>query len=136
MTHARCNEVESEGASLSTYPHPIRVALATFEAFRRLGFVADDIYFAARMRSAGNPEEHGIGILLRVRGREFGVYSGDLDLPRDQAIVMWKAAAHRWATCSEAERQSVWQESGLAAMGVPMIVGLAQKGIFIPKGTN
>jgi hypothetical protein len=136
MHEGSTGDVGNRDAPLSSYPEPIRIALATFEAFRRLGFVAEDIYFSVRMGSATGLKERGVGIQLQVRGREFAVYAGSLDGNDDEKIAIWKAAARRWSTCAEEERQEVWAESGLGNLGVALILGLAEKGILIPKGTN
>lgn len=100
--------------------------LATFEAFRRLGFPADDI-FAAWGERGPQP-----AMVLRSQGREFVVtfplVHRDLPKTTDEFIEGWKAAANHWASngMTAAQRRQLFDEhmpeEQFRALGVALVM--------------
>lgn len=97
-------------------------ALAVHEAFRRLGFPADELFFAVY--------KDGLAVELRQGEREFVVRVAK-PLGVDSALLTaaWTTKVEWWNTiATEEQRASIWQASQVANGGAVFVLGLAAKG--------
>lgn len=102
-------------------------ALAVFEAFRRLGFTSDEIFFTL--------DSVHVFMTLRTQGREFVITCGPYGpLTPREATDQWNEMAREWnGPMTETERQRIWGQSFIFNQGGDLIRGLVRKGIQIPK---
>ena len=94
-----------------------------FEAYRRLGFSADDIFFGFQR---GN-----VFATLRAQGKEFNIACGRLGGGED-ALALYERLVKElpdWPTC---EFLRAWESSIVGNHGVELVTGIQAKGIVLP----
>lgn len=106
-----------------------REALATFEAFRRLGFPADDIFF----EDVIDPQDQQRAMLceLRTQGKTFAVIVGPSD---DSTMARLDDAAAWWNSVDPASRlcERIWEGSAIRGHSVGFLMAIIAKGITLP----
>lgn len=107
-------------------PSVYQQALALFEAFRRFGFSAEDIYVASD--SAGV-----LAVLLKTQGQQFVAPVGHVDLNDWEASWTAVVEALRSGALSDADLEEIWQESLVRKHGPELLLALYKKGIRVPK---
>lgn len=111
----------------------LREAVAYHEAFRKLGYSADDIFFATW--PGGEAQ-----VILRVgsfpRGAcEFSCDCGNIGMSQEAARVAWEAACEAWNTTMTAEeRAALWDESTARREAVMLVFAMAAKGFDVSGG--
>ena len=113
-------------AILNALDADVSELLCVFEAFRRLGFRSDDIFFA-------HDDEGQIGIVLRwAHGKGFTVYVGETKLSHGAFREHWTAAADAWNTGSDDMLERLWERSKIREKCGPPVAALMKKGVRIP----
>lgn len=110
---------------LDKYPQAVKEALGYFEAFRRLGYPPEDIYFAV-----SGPAGHAHSV-LRSQGLQFICNTGILPAKywtQEASAALWKEAAEMWNTVQNSERMSIWNFSHAKQNATGMLVALHEKG--------
>lgn len=121
-----------------SYSEPVRHAWAGHEAFRRLGFGADDI-FTIVARSANNDGKFAMHSTLRTQGKEFnivcGVYASQAEAERDFKAFADFRNLFMTECFSESELQKIFREA-LASWGggTALVNGLMERGFLLPRG--
>lgn len=112
-------------------PACIKEALAMHEAFRRLGFSADDIFCVYYQEQ--------IAIELHTQGKEFVVTCGNHDFPEEKFPELWKRACALWngtePGMTGTTREIIYRGSELMKgghIGIQLIGALQAKGIDPP----
>lgn len=124
---------------LAEIEQPFREGLATWEAFRRLGFSADDIYAGAAL----HPDllSECFAIVLRTGTREFVVTIACKGKGSIDAAGGYDAAMSRWQTIAEAvargdvaesDLSELWATSEVAPKLSLLASAVRAKGITIP----
>ena len=122
---------------LADYPKPYRDALAYFEAFRRFGFGADEIFFGFGVVDYQPDMVH---LQLQTQGKTFTVVVGELPGAR-RALVekTWRSLAALMNSLppeSEEWREHVWKQHVLGSSTeyfAMLAAGIQGKGIIIPE---
>lgn len=102
-------------------------ALATFEAYRRLGFTSDEIFFTL--------DSVNIFMVLQTQGKEFTITCGPRGvLDANQITAEWNKKAEAWnGTMTAPEREQIWISSFVASHCGSLIDGLMRKGIRLSR---
>lgn len=107
-------------------------ALGFFEAFRKMGFAAADIYFGWDAKVAF--------MILRTQGKEFVAICGPRNGATDSELHdKWQAKAVWWnlkTAATARERQEIWNHCLARRHAVNLITGLLSKGIMIPSSSG
>lgn len=116
---------------LSDYCDAVREALACFEALRRLGFEAREIFFMPPPE--GREEGSSFKVVLRTQGKQWIYNGGYVEGPPEKRD--FQAAAERWNSdeTPDAERESLYSSSHAGRHAVPMIQSILHVGIMIPQ---
>jgi hypothetical protein len=108
-----------------------RQCLGFFEAFRRLGYKPDNIYFS--MSGTGNAL--GISMVLVEEGRQFVCAVGRLEGTREEIEKGWEEASTWWNTTTEADREKNWLNSFVHNNSFSFMAALLAKG-FTPANNR
>jgi len=120
----------------------IREWLFTFEAFRRLGFGSEDIFFECQpqgrvlmadntMIEAGKPI---IQCVLVTQGKRFAVTLEPVDIPAELIHTAFEAASKLWNESDfDEETDRMWRQSLACQRGLQLIMAIQAKGIQIPE---
>jgi hypothetical protein len=114
----------------------MRQALATWEAFRRLGFSAADIFSMIAKTLAREEDGRVVEVLaffiaLRSQGREFSITIGEIE-DADAAEAEWARVANALPGMDEETVRRIWFESEICGRLVALGQSLAAKGFHIP----
>lgn len=119
---------------LADFPKAYRDTLAYWQAFRKLGFMADDIFVGFGVVSDTKDVLH---IQLATQGSTFTVTVAQLlGEPRAKVVKTWKQIAEIAITAPEAEREACYRDHLIGsslehfAVFTAMIQG---KGIMVPE---
>lgn len=116
-------------------PLAFREALALHEAFRRLGFPSDDLFFL--VSEEPTTDSTAIYIALRSGGHEFNALAGMVLMSKKHAMERWteivEAVADR-ERVDEASLLWLWDNSHVRRNVVSFIASLASHGIECPGG--
>ncbi len=122
---------------LRDYPKVYRDALACFEAFRRLGFSADEIFFGFDVVDG---ERDMVHMQLQTQGKTFTVTVAPIPgASRAKVAKTWKAIAklmNELPAHSEEWRECVWDQHLLGTSTeyfTLFATGIQEKGIIIPE---
>jgi hypothetical protein len=122
---------------LQDYPKVYRDALACFEAFRRLGFSADEIFFGY---GAVDGIADMVHLQLQTQGKTFTVVVGHLPFwSRKKALKTWGALAklmNQLPPQSEEWFEHVWHQHLLGSSTeyfATFAASIQEKGIIIPE---
>lgn len=117
----------------------LREGLATFEAFRNLGFAAGDVWVCVHL--GGSPpnarvksDNPWMNVQLAAQGREFTVAVGELPegTGEESFEAMWREACGVFIAATTEERDELWEESRIRAHGLSLVWGLLDKGFRLP----
>ncbi len=118
---------------LKHLPQPVKEALGYFEAFRRLGFPADDIYFALGPKGQAQT-------ILRSQGLQFACNVGFLPKryhTEKASAALWTEAGTLWNEAEDAETEAIWEASHARNNAIPFMLALHEKGFnFLDKELN
>lgn len=106
----------------------INVCLAAYEAFRRLGFKPEEIFFTYFTDR--------IAMVLRTQGKEFIANCGARsDVLTDQDILnIWNERADKWnGGMSQLERMQIWNGGMPVEALISMTLAIKNLGISIPN---
>lgn len=113
----------------------LRKFIGSREAFRRLGFSADDLYFAispsARLKGA-----IGGFVKLLTQGKEFVLELGPVEGNSDGLIAEYKRFCAAQDKVSQADMDRMWQESEPFQDKAGFVLALLAKGFVFPRMTN
>lgn len=114
--------------------HPIwREGLACFEALRRLGFVADDIYMSRHDDGRMMLVVESVGYALVVNLRGGGAGAGEFaKRPLGEVFAEWEVAANLWNSATDAERSVLFEASMIREYCAELVVDFLAKGLSIP----
>jgi hypothetical protein len=116
-----------EKRTLLDYAHE---QLAIWEALRKLGFLADDIYAAFY-----NGNE--LFTTLRIGDKEWnGSISRGRKISPEPYIAIYTAECERWNKTTEAERRQIFDAHMTVEKMVDIAIGVRLKGIDIPNIPN
>jgi hypothetical protein len=123
--------------SLNRVLHPdnvlpaFREALAVHEAFRRLGFIPDQLFVTL-------DSESQLFVILKHRGQDFAVCCGELSLTEAEFHEQWPAliTAVNAGYMTEADMTSIWTNSYVYQNKVRFILAIKAKGIAIPENLS
>lgn len=101
--------------------------LGIFEAYRRVGFPAADIYLAVA-KSVELAGERGIYMLARSQGLEFQIFAGPAEGTDVEISAEWAKAGAAWNTGTEEFRREIWEASDMSVRGTALIEALMRKG--------
>lgn len=126
-------KLKPKSKRISDFPKSYRDALAHFEAFRRLGFSADDIFFGFGEVS-GEPDV--MHLQLKTQGQEFTVSIAQIPgATYEQVTKTWEQVAGLLPVASEAEMLACW-DGHLLGSSLEYFAMLAsciqEKGIWVP----
>lgn len=100
-------------------------ALGFFEALRRTGFSADDIYFGA--------DPWQVWIELRTQGKSFICICGDYFGSHIPLLQAWEKKAEWWNSSSTPEgREALWKQSFAFNHAGEFLSAIVVKGIELP----
>lgn len=97
--------------------------LALYEAFRRLGFLSEEIFFSY---NKARPI-----VVVRADGKQFVArVQSPAPATEQQYIKAWEAAADEWnGPMAEAERQRIFRQHIMeAGVSLPLLTGLLAAG--------
>ena len=107
-------------------------ALATFEAFRRLGIPSDDIFFRV-----GNVIGYGPNTLYveAQQGERTFVVTIDRFLTEspEEIVAMGRAAGEAWNAAAEHETQTIIRNSKIFRQGVQLVLAMVEKGFVLSQ---
>lgn len=113
---------------LKTQPLAYREAYGVFEAFRRLGFNPNEIFFCMN--------KHGqVWIELHSQGKEFIAHVGDMPgVEPDEIERGWNdlCLAIVDYTISDEDMETVWKESKAFKDSISLLASLKAKGFEFP----
>lgn len=114
--------------------HPVLLeALMAHQAFRQLGFPADNLFFSAGHDSSG---VYGVQVLLRWGGRQFVLTIGMMPgVAYDDINNLWRTLVEQQPNYDAAEFDALWEESTARREFVTLAVSLKAKGIELPITT-
>jgi hypothetical protein len=117
---------------LADVPKPYREALAAFEALRKCGFTADDIYFLVAGPDEGPLD---VAVVLRAQGKELTVTCGAVEDTVKNAYAIWRLMAERLSSggYTQAELDQNWQASMVYRDKVGFATALMCKGLVPPN---
>jgi len=112
-------------------PPAIREALGCHEAFRRLGFPADEIYVQLR-------EDKMMFVILQSQGKRFVHATGVLDMTQEEFEAAWMATAEavNSRTITDEELHKICSSSVPSRHAHAFITALLEKGFKPPVGMN
>lgn len=119
-------------ANLTQYAQPYRQALATFEAFRKLDFSADEIFFGFGPVSGTADMVH---MQLQTQGKTFTVMCGVLrGASRSSVIKTWSQITTRIPSEKQEHLDQIWRESVYAETSYFVVFAsmIVDKGIVLP----
>ena len=99
------------------------------EAFRRLGFSADDIYVSCNVLDP-HTKKMNAGSILRTQGKEFSIYIAPVDDPK-AFLMKWVAFAEAMPNRQPDDKElaDIWAKSAVRTRGIELIMALEAKGI-------
>lgn len=105
-----------------------REALAVHEAFRRLGFASDDLFFCVANKNQ-------VFVKLIHEGKDFAVICGQFNVPAKQLFDEWKALLEEVndGSLPEDTMQEIWASSFVYKGRASFITALLTKGFPIPR---
>lgn len=107
-------------------PPALRECLAAFEAYRRLGYQADDIFM---IRGA-----NGLFMQLKEGAKEFIVAGGMWRGTDDQLMKLWTECCAAWnGGFNEAQKQEIWEASFVRQNSVALVAAMKVKGFDIGR---
>ncbi len=113
--------------------HPIwKEVIACFEALRRLGFTADDLFLSRSPDGRMGMLARSANYLLVANpvGEDAFVFKGRSD-PELQAE--WREAAALWnASADKPDSMELWEGSTIRRHGIDLIMDLHRHGILVP----
>ena len=117
---------------LDDFPQPVKEALAYHEAFRRLGFPADDIFFAVSPKEAQ--------VQLHSQGLQFACGVGLLPArykTQAASTKLWAQACEVWNAADNKDIcESVWNFSHAKREIVGMLAAMTDKGFRWKPGAE
>lgn len=122
---------------LSEYPEPIREAWATWEAYRRLGFSADDIYWEFNAVVDAGPGI-ALNVVLRAQDKVMVVTcSTSMSKEDAERLRDFAKTFHEEITLfTEEEMTTAYRASFIWKNKHSFLIRLKQKGFMIPKSMN
>lgn len=120
----------------ANFPQGVYDAWACHEAFRRLGFSADDIYVigSASVNNAGLPAIHSV---LRTQGRELvvicGVYNTDAELEKVMEKYAIFLELYNAGFLDEDKMRARYERSMVGQDTLGFLTAIERKGIRIPR---
>jgi hypothetical protein len=102
----------------------LRECLALFEAFRKLGYKAEDIYFMLNTNNGC----HTAHMVLRAEGKEFVCDAGSVKGTPDEIQEQWRRAGNWWNSTTEENREAVWRGSHVFKNKMDFLMALHTKG--------
>ncbi len=109
----------------------LREALCCHEAFRKLGFVSDQLYLESGLSLSGSGVRH-VFVTIKTIPDDFRVWVGTTERTVTELAAEWTAAVEAFNTGSEEELQALWDAS-IASQNLKVLaVTIAAKGIRIP----
>jgi hypothetical protein len=116
---------------------PYREILGFFEAFRRMGFLSDHIFFFQMGKMPGKkPETHQVGVELQAQKKKFSVPTGFVQGTPETIYARWHLIAKALPEMSEAELTTLWETSEARRRLVELVLSLQEKGFFLPMGMS
>lgn len=114
--------------SLQGWPPAILEFACAFEAYRRLGFSPEDIFFSC---GRGSDTEAHIFAILRTQGRQFALDCGPARCEDPEA---WYRRLHaEFKTVPAEEFQAAWEWSFVGNHPLPLVVSMLAKGFYFPR---
>lgn len=110
--------------------HPtMQRALCWFEAFRRLGYPADDIFLVV-----GQDPHLGLALftMVRANGKEFPCTAGPWDQDKSHVSRQWEEASTIWNHTTGAQHNQLFERVMQPGFSVPFITALTRKGVYPP----
>lgn len=114
----------------------MRDALAVHEAFRKLGFLSEEIFIHRA------PE--GLQVVLQAQDKEFVVDVWPRIISAAEYLALladeksfrkkWKAAVRTWNECTDEERWSIWQDAPILDRSAELVAKMVLKGFRIAAG--
>lgn len=108
---------------------PYREALAAWEAYRRLGFEAEEITFVVQPYDTHN----GILMQLNTQNKTFAYGCGGVIDKPENIHGVWQHIGTIWnEKLTEKQRHKIYLESKVRKQAVQLLIALNQKGFDIP----
>ncbi len=122
-------------SALKDYPHYIKEGLAYHEAFRKLGFPSEEIYFAHTDGKDG--QGIALAIVLLAQNLRFTctIHTG-LHEPLKQIQDRWSAATEAWNKADDDDLDEIWTASEVCRNKVAFIAAMQSKGFRLPLGAE
>lgn len=112
-------------------------AWTVFEAFRRLGFTPDEIYFAYRPNNFITVTE--VSVVLKTQNKEFCVGLGELSPIQNESELKDKWTYFCNETLPKATQNELsdkWESSIISKDSVGFMKSFLDKGFYIPRDQN
>jgi hypothetical protein len=120
--------------TLADLPPAYREALCVFEAFRRLGIAAEDIYMG--FGNVGNVGVDCLYVQARQGALEFNFTVAQLlGHTEDQVHETWTEAVRLWNAAPQEETQPIWEAAAVKKVAEELVVCMYQKGFRFPDRT-
>lgn len=105
----------------------LREALAAFEVWRKMGYPAEQIFFAC-------DRDGYIAMILRPDKVTFTYACGRTKMTREEATAAWAKAAEIWNTgLTGDERKHIYESSYIRKNVVGLLAGMTRKGLRVKK---
>lgn len=120
---------------LQDYSEPVLKAWSYYEALRRLGFAADDIFAQAHQEPVAGVLMHMFAVGLYTQGNEFVVNCGAFVTEEEAQAVCaeWGEFAGQLPDFSEPELIEVFKASEPWRTSAQFVLALRLKGFVIPN---
>jgi hypothetical protein len=114
----------------------IHVLWTCHEAFRRLGFSADDIFVSCAVIDP-QTQRKTVGVVLMTQGRQFGIHTRPVADP-EAFLKKWAEFAEglRHGRPNDTELSGIWEKSEILARAGTLVGQLLLKGIRCRPGAS
>jgi hypothetical protein len=126
-----CEHISNEMSERETDQELVHELWAYHEAFRRMGFSADDIFLSFNVIDPAGREV--VGVVLMTQGMEFAVSARPVEDPK-AFIQLWLTFIDSFEKRErdDAELLAIWDNSHAKSSFIPLVTALQAKGIQLP----
>jgi hypothetical protein len=110
----------------------MRAFLGAFEAFRKMGFLSDNI-FCMVSRSVRLGGELGAFCVLKTQGKEFSIDCGPVTSEKDAGEEYQRVSkAVSAGEVPQEDLDRIWWESEACQRSIPLVLAIQGKGFRVP----
>jgi len=119
--------MDIESLTIKSMEPAVREAICYHEAFRRLGFLPDDIW-------VGTNSTGQVTVELHAQGKVFTTIAGVCESAKDEQLfgVLWLKAMHLVIESTDEELQEIWESSFVKKNFIDFAKSMWEKGFEFP----